>query len=413
MKRSFNNGTTQKLCSSREFRSGVASCRAVGSKLTVVLLLAVAATGCQTRTTSNSATVTAPPNGIITVKGNQLLRDGELWIPHGVQMIGFVASPDAWTNYDLDKPWFQNAYNHFNNAELDDAQAWGADTVRMMLSQPAADPQSPQYNANFVSQYVVGVQYARSIGLNVIVCVQDETQSGQLNGTNPVPGAATNRVWSEIVPMLKGDNGIIFEMYNEPSLNPPEGTDVNTPAQWQQYDAAMNATIQVIRNAGATNALLADGLWEGRTLQGLLPVTDPQNNVFYAVHPYFYTANDQNGTNWPAYFGDIASQYPVIAGEWSTLTGNVCNSDTSAAAVNFLQYIRSLNIGLVAVGYDYVKTGPDANFGGIVNDYDAYMPDGAGVTTYLNSQTCATANFGPGRIVQSWYLNNAVPTSPM
>jgi hypothetical protein len=94
-------------------------------------------------------------------------------------MIAFVASPDAWTNYDLDKPWFQNAYNHFNNAELDDAQAWGADTVRMMLSQPAADPQSPQYDANFVSQYVVGVQYARSIGLNVIVCVQDETQSGQ------------------------------------------------------------------------------------------------------------------------------------------------------------------------------------------------------------------------------------------
>ena len=109
----------------------------------------------------------------VAVSGVHLVRNGVPWNPHGAQIIAFVAPPAAQTGY------FSAAHAHYSTAELSAVKAWGADTIRFQISQPGLDPQSSLYDASFLGQIQSAVAYARSIGLNVIVCVQDEAQSGE------------------------------------------------------------------------------------------------------------------------------------------------------------------------------------------------------------------------------------------
>ncbi|MGA8580020.1 MAG: cellulase family glycosylhydrolase, partial [Bryobacteraceae bacterium] len=104
------------------------------------------------------------------------------------------------------------------------------------------------------------VAYARSIGLNVIVCVQDEAQSGETNPAS-LPNAATQRVWQTLAPLFNADTGILYEVMNEPSLTP-------SAANWSAWQAAMNAAIATIRATGSANVVIADGLDYAEVLNG-------------------------------------------------------------------------------------------------------------------------------------------------
>ncbi|MBB5060038.1 hypothetical protein HDF16_004774 [Granulicella aggregans] len=326
------------------------------------------------------------PAGIVSISGNRLLRDGALWVPHAVQLVAFVAPPSA------QRPPFTAAYAHYSTAELAAIKGWGADSIRFQISQPGADPQNPRYDSAFVQTAVGAVKAARSLGLNVIVSIQDESQSGETSPT-PLPNAATNRVWRNLAPMLNGDNGIIYEMFNEPQPAP-------NAANWQQWTFAMNVVVKTIRSTGATNTLLADGLRFAESLNGVVPLTDPLNQVFYSSHPYFHSAANQMQSTWAKKFGNLAATAPVIIGEWTTATTYYCDANTPTAGLQLLQYIQSLHIGLVAVTYDFGLP----TYGGIVSDYNGTP------TTLANGIACGATSFGPGMLIQSWYKTGAVPS---
>jgi endoglucanase len=330
----------------------------------------------------------SPPiaQGVVRIAGNRVLRDGAPWVPHAVQMVAFVAPPAA------QQGAFAAAYAHYSPAEFAAIKAWGADSVRIQLSQPGADPADPHYDAAFVKQYVDAVRTARSVGLNVIVSIQDETQSGETNAPATLPNAATQRVWQNLAPMLNGDDGIVYEMFNEPQ---PQPSDAN----WQQWAAAMNTTIAVIRATGATNTLLADGLWYAQTLDGMIPLTDPLQRVFYSTHPYFHNKADQDPASWKAKFGNAAASVPVIVGEWTTATTYYTDDDTANAALQMLQYMQSIGVGLVAVTYDFGLP----NYGGIVSDYNGTP------TSYANGLKHGDSGWGPGTLIQNWYRSGVVP----
>jgi endoglucanase len=359
-------------------------------------LLALATSFCGI-TGCGSVAAVQPPHvtGIVSVSGNQLLKDGALWVPHCVQLVAFVAPPAA------QAPPFTGAYAHYSTAELDAIKAWGADCIRFQLSQPGADPTNTEglYDPTFVATFVQAVKYTRSIGLNAIVSIQDESQSGETSPT-ALPNAITNGVWSNLTKLLNGDDGIIYEMMNEPSLTA-------NVANWQAWQSAMNTVIQTIRASGATNTLLGDGLNTGLTLDGLIPLTDPLNEVFYSSHPYYHSAADETEPIWATRFGNAASTYPVIIGEWTTAytyytdscTATVTNC-TSTAALKMLQYMQANHIGLVAVSYDFGLP----NYGGIVSDYVGTP------TTFANGLQPGQTDYGPGTLIQNWYKTGNVPT---
>jgi hypothetical protein len=72
--------------------------------------------------------------GAVTISRNRILRDSAPWVPHAVQMVAFVAPPSAQTGA------FLRAYEHYSPAEFTAIRRWGADSVRIQLSQPGSDP---------------------------------------------------------------------------------------------------------------------------------------------------------------------------------------------------------------------------------------------------------------------------------
>jgi endoglucanase len=193
------------------------------------------------------------------------------------------------------------------------------------------------------------------------------------------------------LPLLNGDQGIIYEMFNEPRQAP-------TRSNWQEWASAMNKVVSTIRASGATNTLVADGLNFAETLDGVVPLDD--RNVIYSSHPYFHKPEDQNDTTWARKFGDVAATLPVIVGEWTSATTYYCDSaSTPTAALGMLKYLQSREIGLVAVTYDFGLP----RYGGIVSDYNGTP------TTFANHVGCREVGFGPGTLVQQWYRTGSLP----
>ena len=178
---------------------------------------------------STSTTTTTTVSNPITVSGLHILRNGTTWIPHGVVMIAFVAPPAA------AKGVYLSAANAYTPAEFTAIKAWGADTVRMQVSQPGLDPQNALFTQSFVNSVQAAVTAARAAGLNVIISDQDESQSGESSPAT-LPNAATQRVWAELAPLFNGDTGILYEMMNEPQ---PTANTTN----WGLWQTAMNAVI--------------------------------------------------------------------------------------------------------------------------------------------------------------------------
>ena len=343
------------------------------------------------------------------------MRNGVVWVPHGLNSVAFVPSPSVRTGA------FGAAYNNFSAAELAAMKSWGADTIRFQVSQAALDiddPTTPSlYSPDFLNQVIAGVTAARAIGLNVIVSVQDESGSGETTPA-PLPNSGTGNAWSVLAPAFKNDNGVMFEILNEPEPD-------HTTANWALWATAMNNMVTIIRNAGATNVLIADGLNYAEQLDQAPVLADPLKQVAYGSHPYAHSAFDQtvsgNGmpyVGWDAKFGNvsISSVAPVIVTEWS-LENDIaapapknafqyCGSDSNQAALNLLSYLQDKGIGLLAFSYDLPNQPLLPRTGRVMLDLN-------GTPSTLSNSTCSDANFGVGNIVQTWYRTGVVPANPI
>ena len=359
----------------------------------VVLL----ASGCGSGTTSTTTqTVTSPATGPgkVTISGNLLLKGGVQWTPKGLQLNAFVASPVVGAGV------YAQAYQHFTLAELSSLQAWGADTVRFQIGQPEMDPQSSLYTASFVAQVQAAVAQARTLGLNVILSVQDEAQTGETAPAS-LPDAGTTRAWTTLMTVANGDQGIMFEMFSEPSLPA-------TPANWVTWQGAYQALVTAIRATGASNVLLADGLQGGTTFAGAPTLSDPTGKTVYSVEPWLFP-NFRTTAAYDTAFGNLAATSVVVAAAWSTLDGGsyseYCGPTTPTDAQTLLNYLLAKKIGVTGFAYDDPGLGATLNLlGTIVQDLNGTPSTFAGGTL-----VCSDAGFGPGAMVQGEFKTGVVP----
>lgn len=126
------------------------------------------------------------------------------------------------------------------------------------------------------------------------------------------------------MPALGADRGVLFELFNEPRPAPSKPDLQPSPRNWAAWAGAMNEVIRVIRQAGAVNVVVADGLQYGEQLSGAPQLDDSLKQVAYASHPYAHNAADQTVAVWDAKFGDFAQSAPVIITEWGT--GYYCDA---------------------------------------------------------------------------------------
>ena len=333
----------------------------------------------------------APPAGDVAVRGNRLLRDGHPWIPHGFYQIAFEAPPDVHNN----KPFWAVASRNYSPQEYVEMRQAGADSVRIQVSQPGMDPRNPLFRPRFRDRMIGAVRAARAAGLTVIISVQDEQQSGEATPTD-LPNDATRRVWKELAPVFGQDRDVLFELLNEP--RPPP-----SPRNWQAWAEAMNQTIRAVREAGAANVVVADGLLFAERLAHAPPLSDPLAQVAYGSHPYAHHAIDQAPATWDIKFGNFSRSAPVIVTEWGT--GYYCDANTPASVVSLLQYLQQHEIGLEVGTWDWAP----AHFGSAVYNF----PPGV-FSSFVGPSgplTCKDAGFGLGKTVEDWYRAGVPPTS--
>lgn len=330
--------------------------------------------------------------GEVSIQGNHLIRDGHPWIPHGYYQIAFEVPPGV----PQTKPFWTTASQNYSPKEYVEMRDAGADSVRIQVAQTGMDPQNALFTPQFRDRAIGAIRSARATGLTVIVSVQDETQTGEKTPTD-LPNDATRRVWQEIAPVFGHDRGVLFELLNEPRPSP-------SPQHWQAWEQAMNETIRTVRETGAVNVVVADGLAIGQYLENTPLLSDPLKQVAYASHPYFNQASDQLPTTWDKKFGNFSRRAPVIITEWGSVY--YCDANTPAVAVSFLQYLQNHGLGLEVVAWDWQS----ANFGSAIYDF----PNGR-FSSFVGL-SCKNGikdhGFGIGKTVEVWYRTGVPPTSP-
>ena len=312
------------------------------------------------------------------------MRNGHPWAAHGLVQIAFVAPPAAQTGV------FVEAYRNYSPTDYAQMRRRGFDSVRIQVSQPGLDPHSRLFDPAFRGRVVDAVRAARAAGLVAIVSVQDEKQSGETD-VAALPNDGTRRVWRSLAPVFAGDDGVVYELLNEPNLPP-------SPANWRLWSDAMNRTIAVVRRAGARNVVVADGLLFAERLGAAPELEDPIGQLAYGSHPYAHDAEGQRPAAWDQKFGDFARRHPVIVTEWTTVPQYYCDGNTARFAATFIGYLERRGIGLTAYAWDF--SGP--KFGSAYHGFPAQP------TTY-EGKVCGDAGFGPGMLLERRGLGEEGP----
>jgi endoglucanase len=343
----------------------------MGLRLGVIrarLVLAV----CSALALGLSSGTAAAATGGVYVQGAHLIRDGAVWLPRGVQIVGLVAPQSVLSAR------YADANAHFGEAELEAAAAKHADLVRFQVSQYGLDPADPLYSPAYVQQVLGAVEMARGLGLTVVVSLQAEDPAGRAR-VCPLPDAGAERAWQQLAPMFAGDPGVMLELFNEPSL-------LASPTNWQLWEyggpvagsggtlcqaVGMQTLIDEIRGAGADNVIIVPGLGGEGTLAGMPTLSDPANpadpQFAYGIH---YPSLSAGSMRWDTYFGNTSASVPVIVSEWYASSFHLCSPDEPARAAWLLAYLASKQIGIVGYSFDVPGT--------IVSDW-SYAP-----TNYAN-----------------------------
>jgi endoglucanase len=83
-----------------------------------------------------------------------------------------------------------------------------------------------------------------------------------------------------------------------------------------------------VRKKVASNIQLVDGLWYGRSTNGLFPLAHDTipSRLARAVHPYLAKGSFVTEKQWNDQFAASAQKYPMIATEWNAVDGCVAEN---------------------------------------------------------------------------------------
>lgn len=321
----------------------------------------------------------------VTIKGKDFYLDGQPWLPKGVTVEGFnrpanIPSAPKWMN----QPKNLQVRQWWASTEIQAVKTvFGATVVRFNISQPALDPQSQIYDPKYEDELLTTFAQARKAGLVVVVSMDAQAENG-LPNLPCMPNDSTVRAWKRLAPSLPKDGGIMLELFNEPCrANWVEGR--------KEWAKEMQQLIDTLREMGAKNVLLVDGLGYAQWTNDLFPLLHDAipNRLALALHPYFDSLAKQPDlepeTFFKAHFGQDIDRYPQVATEWNVTDGNGCIGEkTPTVALALVRYLQAHHIGLIGWGID-------SDYGKLVKDHDHYIP-----TDYADFHGCLDKSKGPG-----------------
>ncbi|GAB2591998.1 hypothetical protein GCM10027168_26410 [Streptomyces capparidis] len=230
-----------------------------------------------------------------------------------------------------------------DQAAVDAMLTWHVNTVRIPLNEecwlgtenlPASAPSAAEYQQE-VEDYV---DLLVANGINVILDLH--WTWGEYSGPGagcpdvaatcqkPMPNMRhTPTFWSEVATTFKGNDAVIFDLFNEPY---PDAANnwADATAAWTclrdggrcagiGYEVAgMQDLVDAVRDTGATNVIMTGGLeWTNNLSRWLeFKPSDPTGNLMASWHSYNFNACVTTSC-WDGNIGTVAAEVPVHIGE--------------------------------------------------------------------------------------------------
>jgi endoglucanase len=226
-----------------------------------------------------------------------------------------------------------------NQASVTAMKQWDVNAVRLPLNEACWNGQS------YVPRKYRGVRYQRAVesyvrllNRNGIVAILDlHWSDGAYKGAvcpsqtamceKPMPDAAQSiPFWKSVARTFKGNDAVIFDVFNEPYPEVATGSEAQGWQCWLQggsacpgigYQAAgMQSLVNAIRSTRATNVILVAGIrWANDLTQWLQhePV-DPDHNLAASWHSYNFNSCISQSC-WNNQIAPVIAKVPVIADE--------------------------------------------------------------------------------------------------
>jgi endoglucanase len=282
---------------------------------------------------------------------------------------------------------------------------WGINAVRIPLNEGCWNGERYVDPAYAGRRYRAAIEaYVRLLNSNGLVAIldlhwSDGLYTGNASGCSsaeatcqkPMPDAAESiPFWSSVAGTFKGDDAVIFDLFNEPF---PDRALPTEAAAWQCWRnggsscspgigygvAGMQTLVDTVRAAGADNVIMLGGLNYSNDLTGWLkyePV-DPDHNLVASWHSY--SGNSCNTMScWARQIAPVIASVPLIAGEIGEMD---CADD----------YIDPLMAYLDSKSTSYLAWAWNASFScatgpGLITSYSGTpTPYGAGYQHHLQS----------------------------
>jgi endoglucanase len=316
-----------------------------------------------------SATVTpteiaSTPAPQVHVSGNELVNaSGSQVILHGVDRSGTeYACVQGWGIFDGPN----------DEASILAMKSWtNVTAVRVPLNEACWNAESyvdPTYaGANYIDAIKTYVDLLNANGIVAILDLHwtDGLYTGNSSGCSsaeavcqkPMPDAAEAiPFWTSVANTFKGNDAVIFDLFNEPYASRATGSTTTGWECWLNggtcpgigYQVAgMQSMVNAVRSTGATNVLMLGGEEYANDLSEWLQYepTDPDNNLVASWHSYNFNACDTESC-WTSEVEPVIDEVPVIAGE-------IGENDCAGTYIDPLtSWLESENTGFLAWTWD-------------------------------------------------------------
>ncbi|MFA4834033.1 MAG: glycoside hydrolase family 5 protein [Patescibacteria group bacterium] len=111
--------------------------------------------------------------------------------------------------------------------------------------------------------------------------------------------------WKSIAVEYRDDQGVIFELWNEPADKKIR--------DWEDIKPYLERLYSLIRSQGADNIIIAPGVYWTYDLRGIKDNPLPGKNIGYAWHNYPFSGQY---LKWSQALGNLNKYYPVFVTEW-------------------------------------------------------------------------------------------------
>ena len=282
--------------------------------------------------TSFAQVPTAAPQ--LHVEGNELVNtSGTQVVLHGVDRPG-TEYACLLSNEIFDGPSDQ--------VMITAMKSWGINAVRLPLNEACWNGESYVNPAFAGANYQSAIEaYVSLLNANDIVAIIDlQWTDGLYTGEDsvcssaealcgkPMPDLAESvPFWSTVATAFKGNNAVIFDLFNEPY---PDYALSSETAAWQCWlnggaacapgisypVAGMQTLVNTVRATGANNVIMLGGLTFSNDLSQWLTYepTDPDHNLAASWHSY-NTSPCNPRSCWISQIAPVIAKIPLIAGE--------------------------------------------------------------------------------------------------